>query len=303
MGTTDDRARDRADDRADDRPPLRREAARLAVGALLSFLATAYGAGAALAVLLGDAETGRDKVGDAVAAVPTLVEEWRDAQYVVENRDEIRAAVDYLEDNAPPQEELERQAAEGAATLRGIEETYDEVALAWDAVTSFPPRPGDAVDGVVAAFEGRPDLDAVRDLAATAEQVGPVVEQVEVLLPVYYGGVASVNDNLASDELPATLLTVAGALAAAFVVAHAIGFWARRGRPGLVARALQRLGARLFHGWYVRHLPYALGDPVHAAARERFRRDLLADPRSVLAAADLDRLAARLTPPDDQKSS
>lgn len=286
-----------------DAPPRRRELARLLVGALLSFVVTAYGAGAAAAVLLSDAETVGAKVDAAVAAVPTLVDEWRDAQYVVDNRAEIRAAVDYLEQNAPTREELESQASRSADTLRRVEETYGDVAEAGSAFTRFPPRPDLAFSAVRDALDGRPDLSSIRDLSATAEQLAPVIDQVEVLVPVYYGSLAAVNDNLAEDELASTLLVAAAALATASVLAHAVGFWARRGRPSLVGRTLQRAGARVWRRWWGDHLPYALGGSVHAVARERFRRDLLADPASVLGADDLRLLAARLAPPNDQKSS
>lgn len=264
----------------------------LVTGALLSFLATAYGAGAALAVLLADAETPRQKAEAAIAAVPTLIDEWRDLQFVVDNREEIRDAVDYLEQNTPPRAQLEQQAADGAETLRDIEETYAEAAAALDAAGDL--RIFDAVDSARAALSSRPDLDELSRLADTAEQVGPVVEEVQILLPVYYSGLATVNDNLADDELAATVGVMVGSLAAGFVVSHLFGFLFRRGRPGLVARTLQRLGARLFPGWYARNFRYALGGPVHEAARRRFRQDLLADPARVLDAAERERLAAVL---------
>jgi hypothetical protein len=89
-------------------------------------------------------------------------------------------------------------------------------------------------------------------------------------------------DNFASDEIADTLLVMGAAVALAYAVATGVGFWARRGRPGLIARALQRWGARSFRDWYVDNAEYALGGPVYAAARERIQRDIAADPRDSL---------------------
>lgn len=270
--------------------PIRRrlELGRLVVGGLLVVAIKAYGAGAVAAVLLSDAETLGGKAQAAVAAVPTLVEEYQRADYVVEHRDEIRDAVDSLRDG-PERDEVERTVAEGGETIEDVTETFDAFDRLLDAGIG---NPLDAYDAARDTWEAKPSLEALRELEDTAEQLGPVADQVGILLPVYYGGVAAVNDNLASDELPSTLTVTAAALVLAFLLAHAVGFWVRRGRPGLLARALQRLGARTFRRWYVRHAPYALGDPVYAAARERFRRDLVEDPQGTLDPADLRALEA-----------
>jgi hypothetical protein len=266
------------------RPSLRRrlEVGRLMVGSLVEFAIKAYGAGAAASVAISDAETLRGKADDALAAVPNLSEEYRDAQYVVEHREEIRSAIHYLNEHTPAQSELAQAADEGSETLRGIETTYSEVLQAKDSVDDFTPRPDEAFGHLKSAWEAKPDLDSIRQLAEIAEQVSPLVDEVEVLIPVYYGGFVAVADNFASDEIAATLGVMAVSLGLAFVLSQVVGFWVRRGRPGLIARTLQRWGARAFRGWYVRNLPYALSPPLYAAARERIQRDLLADPHSAL---------------------
>ena len=68
----------------------------------------------------------------------------------------------------------------------------------------------------------------------------------------------------------------------ALALGHAVGFWVRRGRPGLLARLLQHLGARTFRRWYVRNLPYALSPPLYDAAREHLQREIEADPEAAL---------------------
>ncbi|WKN46566.1 hypothetical protein [Nocardioides sp. Arc9.136] len=269
-----------------DHPPLRRrlETGRLVAGSVLELGIKAYGAGASVAVALSDAETVGGKGQDAVAAVPSLAERYRSAEYVVEHREEIQVALDHVNEQTPPQAELEEALENSSATLDGIETTYDEVLEARDAL---PWDPADAWGHVREAWDVKPDLGSIADLAAAAEQVGPYVDQVEVLTPVYYGGLLAVVDNFASDEVAGTLGVMAMAFGTAFVLGQAVGFWTRRGRPGIVARTLQRWGARTFRGWYVQHLPAALSPPLYAAARERMQRDIVADPEQALDHATL----------------
>ena len=264
----------------------RLELGRLLLGSLLEMGIKAYGAGAAVAVALSDAETVGGKAGDALRAVPSLAEEYDQARYVVDHREQIQAAITYLNEHTLPREELERTADESVATLDGISTTYDEVgqgieALKVDGLDDFPDV-GAAYGHLQDAFTARPDLTSIRELAAVADQVGPFADQVDVLTPVYYGGLVALVDNFASDEVAATLTVMALALGLALVVGHAVGFWVRRGRPGLLARLLQHLGARTFRRWYVRNLPYAISPPLYDAAREHLQREIVADPEEAL---------------------
>lgn len=283
-------------------PRRRLELGRLLVGSVLELAIKAYGAGAAASVALSDAETVGGKGQDALAAVPTLVERYRAAKYVVDHRQEIQSALDHVNANTPPRAELEAALDRSSATLRDIETTRDEVVAAKEAVdeatdidVDLNPLDGyDGIDGfdidrtqeafghVRSAWEATPDLESISDLADAAEQVGPYVEQVEVLIPVHYANVLNVADNFASDEIAATLGVMALALGLAFVLGTAVGFWVRRGRPGLVARTLQRWGARTFRRWYVQNLPHALSPALWAVARERLQRDIVADPQQAL---------------------
>jgi hypothetical protein len=267
-----------------DRPPLRRrlEVTRRLVGALLVFGINAYGAGAAASVALSDAETVGGKSHDAIVAVPNLMERYRAAKYVADHRQEIQAALDYVNGHTPSQAELEGAVDRSSETLGAIRTTSNELNQMYDAVHQFPPRPGKALGHAHAAWEAKPALRSVSDLVDKAEQVSPYLNQVEVLIPVYYGGLLAVVDNFASDEIAATLGVMAAALGLAFVLSRAVGFWVRRGRPGLVARTLQRWGARTFRRWYVRNLPYAITPALYAAARERIQRDIVADPQRAL---------------------
>jgi hypothetical protein len=264
----------------------RLELGRLVIGSLVEMGIKAYGVGAVVAVALSDAETVGGKASDAFRAVPSLAEEYDQARYVVDHREQIQAAVTYLNEHTLPQEELERTADESVATLDGISTTYDEVgqgieALKVDGLDDFPDV-GAAYGHLQNAFNARPDLTSIRELAEVADQVGPLVDQVEVLTPVYYGGVLALVDNFASDEIASTLVVMALAFGLAMVLAHAVGFWVRRGRPGLLAQLVQALGARTWRRWYVHNLPWALSPPLYDAAREHLQREIVADPEQAL---------------------
>ena len=264
-----------------DRPSLRRrlEVGRLLLGSLLEMGIKAYGVGAAASVALSDAETVGGKSRDALAAVPSLSEEYRQAMYVVDHREEIGESIDYLNQHTPPQAELQEAADKGSATLRGVETTYDEVLQARNAL---PFDPLEALGHVRDAWDAKPDLESLENLARTAEEVSPALDKVDVLIPVYYGSLRALIDNFAGDEVAATVGVMAVAFGLSVVLGQAVGFWVRRGRPGLIARMLQRWGARTFRRWYVHNLPHALSPALYAAARERIQSEILADPENPL---------------------
>lgn len=247
----------------------------------------AYGATAAFSVAVSDAETLKGKAHDAVAAIPNLMDRYRDAQYVVDHRDEIQTAIDYVNQHAPDRDRLMASANKTSETLDEINKTFDELGRAKASISDI--RFGnawetskDAAGHLRLAWDARPDLDSINQLGEVAAQVSPFAKQVEVLIPAFYGGVLTVVDNFAGDEIVATLGVMAAAIGIAWLLGTGMGFWARRGRPGLIARALQRLGARVFRDWYVNNPGYALSRPLHAAARERIQRDIVTDPEQVL---------------------
>lgn len=289
------------------RRALIREVCRRVVGVFLELGIKAYGAAAAVSVALSDAETVAGKRQDALAAVPNLMERYRDTKYVVDHRAEIQSAVDYVQQHAPDSTELQAAADNSAETLDGIHTTYGQVVQAKEAFAGIDvkrfwrvgdnwDKASDAMGHVRNAWDARPDLDSLGQLADVADQVSPFVKQVEVLLPAFYSGLLTAADNFASDEIVATVVVMAVAMGLGLVLGTLAGFWARRGRPGFVARILQRFGALVFRGWYVRNLEYALTPPLYAAARRRIQRDVVADPENTLdpeALAELERFFER----------
>ena len=292
-----------------DTPPSlarRLEVGRLLTGTLAELFIKAYGAGAALSVALSDAETVGGKADDAARAIPSLADKYDQARYVVDHRAQIQAAITYLDEHTLPREELERTVDESVATLGAIERTYDEVDAARDVlqIDGFRGTYDNALEAighVGNAWSARPDLDSINRLAEVAEQVRPFADQVDVLVPVYYGGVLAVMDNFARDELAGTLVVMAVAFGLAVVLGRTVGFWVRRGRPGLVAVVLQRLGTQVWHRWYARNLPYVMGEPLYDAARTRIHHEVVADPEEALdeeSFRELEAYFARRTGPD-----
>ncbi len=263
------------------------ELGRLLLGSVLEWLVKAYGAGAALSVALSDSETTGGKVGDAVRAVPNLVDKLHEAQYVISHREEIQAAVTYLNEHTLPQDELQRTADESMRTLDSIQTTYDEVGAArdvlqLDGISGTFDNVREAIGHIGSAYDARPDLDSLRQLAEVADQVEPFRQQVDVLIPVYYGNFFTLTDNFAGDEIVSTVFVMALALAVAAVIGRAVGFWVRRGRPGIIAQLLQALGARVYRPWYVSNVPWAITPPLYDAAREHVQQQIVADPEAAL---------------------
>ncbi|GGB89461.1 hypothetical protein N798_07520 [Knoellia flava TL1] len=276
------------------------ELARRVLGAVVAFLLKAYGAAAALSVALSSSETLGGKAYDAVHAVPNLSERLGQAKYLVDHREQIQATLDYARDNAPDPEQLDAAVQRSSETVRQISTTYDEVTAAKDALLGI--RPTNVFESVPqvkqhvqAAWAGRPSLQSIEDLETRAQDAEAFISQLNLQDPVVrriYADLRSVLDNFGSDEIAATLGVMGLALAVAWVLSLAVGFWARRGRPGLLAWAIQSLGARHFKPWYARNLEYAMGGPMYAVARERIQRDIVADPEQALdpeALAELER--------------
>jgi hypothetical protein len=266
------------------------EIGRRVVGSLLELGIKAYGAAAAVSVALSDSDTAGGKSYDALNAVPNLMERYREAKYVVDHREEIQTAVEYVHQHAPDPDQLETAARQSSETLERITTTYDEVTQAWNAFAGI--RPNNVIHNLPRAKEhfdkawaAKPGLDSISDLAHEAQDVTPFLRQLRGLdidFPRLYANLLSVLDNFASDEIAATLGVMGAALGLAYILGMGAGFWGRRGRPGFIAGTLQRLGAHFFRGWYVRNLEYALGRSVYDVARERIQRDIVADPHKAL---------------------
>src|SRR5215203_6903175 len=104
------------------RPPLYRrpeEIGRRIIGSLFEWGIKAYGTAAAVSVALSDAETVGGKLYDALAAVPNLMERYRQAKYVYDHAEEIQAALDYVHQHAPDARQLEAAAQKTYVALDG----------------------------------------------------------------------------------------------------------------------------------------------------------------------------------------
>ena len=274
------------------RPLYRRpkEIGRRIFAFLLGFTLKAYGVAAVVSVALSDAETVGGKSYDAAHAVPNLMERYRQAQYVVDHREQVQAALDYANQHAPDAQQLDAAVQKSSQTLEGIRTTYREVTQAWETVTGIRPnnfleRLPRAKEHFDKAWAAKPDLDSIDRLADEAQRVETLLKQMDLQDPYFrglYANALSVVDNFASDEIVATLAVMAAAFTIAYTLGMAAGYWGRRGRPGFIAATLQRWGTRHFSDWYVGNLEYGMSLPLYAVARERIQRDIVADPSKAL---------------------
>lgn len=279
-----------------DRPPLRRriEIRRTIFGSLLEIGIKAYGAAAAMSVAVSDAETVGGKGRDAVLAVSTLKEKYDQGKYIVEHRDEIAGAIEQIHEQAPESAEIQNSLDNAAVTLDRLDTTYDDWNNAVDSFSIWSPR--ESLGHVRDAWEARPKLSSIAELVSTTQQVRPILDSAETLTQEYYVSLLAAADNFARDERMSTILVMAASFLLAFIIAKTVGFTIRRGRPGIIAFTLQKLGARVFRRWYVDNAPFALSAPLYSVARERVHQDIVKDPAGELtpeALRDLERYFAR----------
>ncbi len=266
------------------------EIARRAAGAVLEFAIKAYGGAAALSVALSGSETVGGKIHDAAAAVPNLQARYRQAKYVIDHGEEIQGALDYVARHAPSADQIEETIQKSQHALEGVRTVFEEVERAKEAIQNVSwVNLGDsltlAVQHAQRAWVAMPDLDSIDHLTQTAERIGPALgylQTFDIDLAQIYQGLCALADNFARDEIWGTLGVMAGALALAYVLGTAAGFWGRRGRPGLIVSALQKSGARFFPGWYKENLSDILGERTYALARQHFDDAVARDPERAL---------------------
>jgi len=263
------------------RPPV--EPGRRIIGTLLELGIKAYGTAAAVSVALSDAETVGGKLTDAVTAVPSLMERYRQAKYAFDHAEEIQAALDYVHRHAPDSRQLETAVRGTYQALQGVKTVFGELGQAKEALGDL--SLAEAFEHIGRAWTAMPDLGSIAHLAEVAQNVTSLLiylNSFEVDLLAFYQGMLSVADNFAHDEIAGTLGVMGVALVIAFALGMGAGFWGRRGRPGIIVSTMQGWGARLFPDWYARHLEGALGRSLYAVARERIQGDIVVDPEQAL---------------------
>ena len=273
-----------------------RELLRLILGVVGVFVVRAYGVAGALSAALSDGETFAQKAKDGLLVIPNLAERYDQADYLIEHRAQIQSAVDYLHNHAPSSDQLASAAQQSARTLERLSTSYDEVTQAQESLTATGPTNfwqtlPEVKDHISAAWTAWPDLDSIERLRKVSDDVVPFLDRVNAMdidFPRIYSAVLSVADNFASDEIVATLVAMGMVLLLGYVAGLAVAFWARRGRPGLLATRLHELGGRTFHRWYAANPEFA--PSLHAGPRARIAREIVADPEKALAGDDVDAL-------------
>ena len=201
--------------------------------------------------MLGPAETFGGKATDFVMAVPNAYRGLVHYLHADEHVDQFARTVEYLDQHAPSVEEVQgtidgartwirrfefsRARLKRGALRLGLVNPLGGIADIREGLDSLPPR--GSMDALIQ------QSSAILDPAAAYladVQVDPIVQ-----------GARNFGDNLAADELLATLSAVGlfgGTLM--LVGLYLVTMWVRRGLPGFFGRLWLRSGVRFNQRWY-----------------------------------------------------
>jgi hypothetical protein len=259
------------------------------VGASIG-LNIAGGAGAG-GVLLGKGETILQKIGDAVTAIPRGVANMVDHYiHAPEYARKTNAALEYLKEQGPQvAEELGQAGRHIQVGVNQAGRAMNDFSIAKDQLLpggqEFDPSSAyqtlkDGINTLEAAVE---NVNAGG--AQAQETAGPAIEALQdVDLNPVMNALHNLADNVAPDEIAQTIAIGAGSVLAGYAASQYVrGYWGRRGRPGILARAVQRAGLRKYSNYFTKN-PEQIAGPK---AVEIFEDSLVKRPR------DLEALASR----------
>lgn len=247
---------------------------RRILGYSFEYIVKAWGAAAALNIMLGDAETVGQKVGKAFTAIPDLTANYRRIRYVADHSEEINRTLDYLRDNAPTPAELQAGVDRTYETLSKLNTSLSHLEKAKENLLSWSWQPRETLEHLQQGWNLMPDLDAFRYLASASEGAAAALARLrQIDLNPLYELLMNAIDNFARDEVVGTMLVSVVTVLAASGVGVLVGrFWARRGMPGIITLQVQRLGVRVFPHWYERNLERVLGRDLYDMAARHFER-------------------------------
>lgn len=229
----------------------------------------AGGAGAG-GVLLGKGETFMQKVGDAVTAVPkgfvNLVKHYMNApEYARQTND----ALEYLKERGPEvASELNRSSVLLQNGARQAGRATDLLREGQDYLTPGGEKGFDLQNAYYAFKDGINQLEsAVTSINAGKDQAqetaGPAIEALQnVDLNPVLQALHNLADNVSGDEIGQTIAIGASSVLAGYLGSQYLrGYWGRRGRPGIVSRAVQRSGLKRFRDYFVKD-PEKIAGPI-----------------------------------------
>jgi len=241
---------------------LDKKSRRMPAAIALSIGSNLAGGASATGTFLGNGETLIQKISDAVTAIPkgikNTIEHYINAP---EYARKTSAALDYLKEQGPDvAEELARggRYIEGGMNqaqraVRDLEQASDYISPGGD----LPFDPQNALyslrDGINQLETAALSIDTGKDqLQNTA---GPAIEALkDVDLNPILQALYNLADNVAPDEFWQTLGIATGCVTTAYLASQYLGgYWGRRGRPGIVARFVQRKGLSKYRDYFTKN--------------------------------------------------
>jgi len=239
------------------------------------------GAGAA-GVLLGRGETLAGKIGDAMISIPrAIVNTINYYIHAPEYTKQADAALTYLREQGP--EVAGELGRSGRYLEAGVRQADRGMSLLKDAQDYLVPggeRGFDPQNSYYSLKDGIQQLgDAIESIEIGKDQAietaGPVIDTLkQVDINPILEALHNLADNVAPDEIWYTLGVAAASLGTAYLASQYVrGFWGRRGRPGMVARFIQKRGIKKFRDYYIQHPEKIAGDEAINVIGEHFAKN------------------------------
>ena len=249
------------------------ELGRRLAGHLLEYTMTAAAATSATAVVIDNGETLSGKLQDALV-VPDLLATARQTKYLLEHKEEIESAMNYLQNNAPSPDEFRQLSERAKHAASNLETLVSHIDAIGANLSLSDMHPFIAYEHADAAAKMLPDvsswMDAIRVASDKTSDAVAYLRGVDI--DPYYRAMINTADNFASDERALTV-GVACAVGVTFYAAgqYLGGLWANRGAPSLFSKLKLHYGVRKHADWYEKHLPHVLG-PLYGVAERHFKK-------------------------------
>ena len=250
------------------------------------------GGAAATSTLLGNGETFTQKLGDAIIGIPrgianTIITYIHAPEYIRETND----ALSYLREQGP---NVANELARGGRYLEaGVSQSQRAISDLEKAADYLMPGGNQTFDPQNAFYSLRDGVGqletAIHSIntgkAQLQETAGPTIDALKDLdLNPFFQALYNLADNVAPDEIAQTVAIGAGCLLAGVVTSQYIGgYWGRRGRPGILARTIQKSGLKRYKDYFTKHPEKIAGE----RALEIIKENLVQNP------SELEKLAER----------
>lgn len=224
---------------------------RLVLAGVLSWLIRGAAAAGTLGILLGPAETFRGKTGDFVMAAPNAYRGLVHYLHADQHVDQFARTVEYLDQHAPTVEEVQTAVEDARTWIRRFE--FSRARLRRGALRLGLVNP---IGGIADIREGLDSLPPRGSMDVLLEQSSAMLDPAaaylaEVKVDPIVQGARNLGDNLAPDEILATLAAIALLAGSLLLMGlYIVTMWVRRGLPGFLGRLWLRAGVRFNRRWY-----------------------------------------------------